>query len=122
MSHKSNLTAFALVGSIVSGGSAFADEEMDRILHEAMPYMHHSCESVLANFPDDEETVLETVQLMVAVSLFNREADVEAMFPEEEQRESLRFEFLDRLREECASDPDALLAGAVDAATRDALN
>lgn len=104
------------------GSSAFADEEMDRILNEAMPHMHHSCESILANYPNDEEAVAEIVRLMVAVSLFNREFDVMKEIPDEAQRETLRVEFIDRLEQVCEADPDTLLAGAVDIATKDAIN
>ncbi|CUH46588.1 YmgD family protein [Ruegeria atlantica] len=117
---KCSATTVAFVIGCV--GSAFADEEMDRILNAAMPHMHHSCESILANYPDDEEKVAEIVGLMVAVSLFNREFDVEAEIPDEEQRATLRVEFIDRLEQVCEADPDTLLAGAVDIATKDALN
>jgi hypothetical protein len=101
---------------------ASADEEMDRLLEAALPHMHHSCESILANYPDDEDAVAEIVRLMIAVSLFNREIDVEAAVPDEALRATLRVEFIDRLEEICEMDPDTLLAGAVDIATKDALN
>ncbi|WP_093155325.1 YmgD family protein [Aliiruegeria lutimaris] len=101
---------------------AFADEEMDRILDEAMPYMHHSCESVLANYGEDEEKVAEIVRLMAEVSLFNREINVEEAVPDEAERDGLKDKFVEALEEACEADPDALLAGAVDLAVKDALN
>jgi len=122
MSLLSKSVAAAIALSITCAGNAFADEEMDRILNEAMPHMHHSCESILANYPDDEEAVAEIVRLMVAVSLFNREFDVVKEIPDEAQRETLRVEFIDRLEQVCEADPDTLLAGAVDIATKDAIN
>ena len=122
MSLLSKSVAAAIALSITCAGNAFADEEMDRILNEAMPHMHHSCESILANYPDDEEAVAEIVRLMVAVSLFNREFDVVKEIPDEAQRETLRVEFIDRLEQVCEADPDTLLAGAVDTAKKDALN
>ena len=115
-------TAIAAGIFIAFGSTAYADEAMDRILNEAMPHMHHSCESILANYPDDEEKVAEIVGLMVAVSLFNREFDIEKEIPDDEQRATLRVEFIDRLEQVCEVDPDTLLAGAVDIATKDALN
>lgn len=115
-------TAIAAGFFVAFGSTAYADEAMDRILNEAMPHMHHSCESILANYPDDEEKVAEIVGLMVAVSLFNREFDIEKEIPEDEQRATLRVEFIDRLEQVCEADPDTLLAGAVDIATKDALN
>ena len=115
-------TAIAAGIFIAFGSTAYADEAMDRILNEAMPHMHHSCESILANYPDDEEKVAEIVGLMVAVSLFNREFDIEKEIPDDEQRATLRVEFIDRLEQVCEADPYTLLAGAVDIATKDALN
>ena len=118
----SKVVSLMTVSLLASSNQAFADEEMDRILQEAMPHMHHSCESVLANYPDDEEAVAEIVSLMVAVSLFNREFDVLKEIPDEAQRKTLRVEFIDRLEQVCEADPDTLLAGAVDTATKDAIN
>lgn len=104
------------------GGMVHADEEMDRILKTAMPHMHHSCESVIANYPDDDEKVAEIVRLMAMVSLFNREINVEEAVPGEAERATLSLEFVDRLEEVCEADQDTLLAGAVDIAVKDALN
>ena len=112
-----------IAGSIVLlGGAAYADEEMDRILDEAMPYMHHSCESVIANYGEDEDKVAEIVRLMAAVSLFNREIDVEKAVPDVADRATLKDEFVEALEEACEADPDALLAGAVDIAVKDAID
>ena len=112
-----------IAGSIVLlGGAAYADEEMDRILDTAMPYMHHSCESVIANYGEDEDKVAEIVRLMAAVSLFNREIDVEQAVPDEGERATLKDEFVEALEEACEADPDALLAGAVDIAVKDAID
>lgn len=118
----SRLPAFsaAAIGSL--GGVAIADEEMDRILDAAMPYMHHSCESVIANYGEDEDKVAEIVRLMAAVSLFNREIDVEQAVPDEGERATLKDEFVEALEEACEADPDALLAGAVDIAVKDAMD
>lgn len=111
------------VGVFVAlGTAANADAEMDRILDEAMPFMHHSCESVIANYGEDEEKVSQIVRLMAMVSLFNREIDVEASIPEVAERNALKDEFVRALEEACEADPDALLAGAVDTAVKEAVN
>jgi hypothetical protein len=47
---------------------------------------------------------------------------VEEAVPDAAEREKLAEEFVERLEAECAADPYALLAGAVDASVRDALN
>jgi hypothetical protein len=114
---------FTIVAACMAAASAAAqvDEEMNRILDEAMPYMHHSCESVINNYGDDEEKIAEIVRLMVAVSLFNREIDIEKQIPDEAERASLKDEFVEALEDVCEADPDALLAGAVDIAVKDAV-
>jgi hypothetical protein len=114
---------FTIVAACMAAASAAAqvDEEMNRILDEAMPYMHHSCESIILNYGDDEDKVAEIVRLMVAVSLFNREIDIEKQIPDEAERASLKDEFVEALEEACEADPDALLAGAVDTAVKDAV-
>jgi hypothetical protein len=114
---------FTIVAACMAAASAAAqvDEEMNRILDEAMPYMHHSCESIILNYGDDEDKVAEIVRLMVAVSLFNREIDIEKQIPDEAERASLKDEFVEALEDVCEADPDALLAGAVDIAVKDAV-
>jgi hypothetical protein len=101
--------------------TAHADEEMDAIIEQAMPHMHYSCASIIADYPDDEEAVAEIVRLMVAVSLFNRGIDVEKEIPDEANRTTLKDEFMAALEDACKADPDALLAGAVDVAVKDAV-
>jgi hypothetical protein len=118
----SRLPALSAAAIVALGGVAIADEEMDRILDTAMPYMHHSCESVIANYGEDEDKVAEIVRLMAAVSLFNREIDVEQAVPDEGERATLKDEFVEALEEACEADPDALLAGAVDIAVKDAMD
>ncbi|SDE71682.1 hypothetical protein [Ruegeria marina] len=116
------IAAVAAVALTASSASAQMDAEMSRILDAAMPYMHHSCESVLANYGEDENQVAEIVRLMVAVSLFNREYNIEAMFPDETERATLKDKFTAALEEKCEADPNTLLAGAVDAAVEDAVH
>lgn len=121
----SKISKFAVpvgIGLVVLGSTVRADEEMDRILDEAMPFMHHSCASVVAEYGDDEEKVGEIVRLMAAVSLFNRALDVEQLFPEDAARDALKDKFVKALEQVCEADPDTLLAGAVDTATKDAIN
>ena len=109
------------IGLMVFGGTVKADEEMERILIEAAQFMHHSCASVTSDFGGDEEKVAEIVRLMAAVSLFNRAVDVEQLFPEEAARDALKDKFTESLKAACTSDPEALLAGAVDSAVKDAV-
>lgn len=97
------------------GGSfRWVHGEMDRILDAAMPYMHQSCESMIADYGEDEDMVAEIVRLMAAVALFNREINVEEAVPEQAARATQKAA--------CDTDPDTLFAGAVDDAVKDALD
>ncbi len=121
MTSPAKIAVIAIASTIGFGSGAVADEKMDQIIQHAMPYMHHSCESIIANYGDDEVQVLEMVRLMAMVSLFNREKNVEVAVPDEAEREDLDVEFLEVVRVECEGDPDALLAGVVDAAVKASL-
>ena len=103
----------------LSGTAVLADEEMERILDMATPHMHHSCESVIDVYGEDSETIIEIVRLMAMVSLFNRQIDVVAKIPREEDRSGLKDKFVEELKEACEDDPGRLLAGAVDDAVKE---
>ncbi|MFD0978242.1 YmgD family protein [Tropicimonas aquimaris] len=101
------------------GSVAHADEIMDEAIAAAQPHMHHSCGSVLDSYGDDEDQVAEIVRLMAMVSLFNRQIDVMAEVPDENDRARLKDEFVEELEDACDDDPGMLLAGAVDIAVRE---
>jgi hypothetical protein len=116
-----NLCAFATILVVAFSGVAQADEEMDQIIDAARPFMHHSCESVIEVFGEDQETVAEIVRLMAMVSLYNRQIDVMAVVPDEDDQEMLKSEFVEELEDACDDDPGRLLAGAVDDAVRETI-
>ena len=115
------IQTFAAILSVTLTGVAHADEEMDQAIAAVMPYMHHSCASVIEDFGDDEEKVAEIVRLMAMVSLYNRQIDVFAAVPDESEQDKLRDEFVEELEDACDDDPGKLLAGAVDDAVRDTM-
>jgi hypothetical protein len=103
-------------------GTAFAEEvDIEAVIQSAMPHMHHSCESVLETYPDDDEAVAQIVREMAFVSLYNRQIDVLALVPDEAEREGLRDEFVEELEDACDDDPGRLLAGAVDDAVKNTM-
>jgi hypothetical protein len=106
---------------LILGGIAQADEIMDDIILTAQPYMHYSCGSVLDTFGDDEEQVAEVVRLMAMVSLYNRQIDILAALPDEQDRDALKDEFVEELEDACDDDPGMLLAGAVDLAVKETM-
>ena len=100
---------------------AHADEVMDQIVETAQPYMHHSCGSVLDVYGEDDAKVAEIVRLMAMVSLFNRQIDVLAVVPDEQDRAVIKDEFVEDLEDACDDDPGMLLAGAVDLAVKETM-
>ncbi|MFC3616120.1 hypothetical protein ACFORG_20450, partial [Lutimaribacter marinistellae] len=98
-------------------------EEVDiqAVLDAAMPHMHHSCESVLETYPDDDEAVADIVRQMAFVAIYNRQLDILALVPDEAEREGLRDEFVEELEDSCDDDPGRLLAGAVDMAVKNTM-
>jgi hypothetical protein len=119
---KSYNTHAAVLGAcfVELAGPVYADEEMDRIIATAAPFMHHSCESVLTEYENDEEQVNEIVRLMAMISLYNRQIDVLASVPEE-YLDDLKGEFVEELEDACDNDGGKLLAGAVDDAVRETI-
>ena len=121
MISKANKLAASFACVLSLAGTAYADEEMDQILEMAMPYMHHSCGSVIETYGDDEEGIAQIVRLMAMVSLYNREIDILQAVPDEQDREGLRDEFVEELEDACDDDPGMLLAGAVDLAVKETM-
>jgi len=121
MSKITRHSVAAAIAMLTVAGTAQADEEMDRIIAAAAPYMHHSCGSIIEEFGEDSETVGEAVRLMAMLSLYNRQIDVLAVIPEESDRERLRDEFLKELEDACDGDAGRILAGAVDQAVRETI-
>jgi hypothetical protein len=121
MISKANKLAATFACVFFLAGTAYADEEMDKILETAMPYMHHSCESVIETYGDDEEGIAQIVRLMAMVSLYNREIDVLKAVPDEDNRTLLKDEFVEELEDACDDDPGMLLAGAVDLAVKETM-
>jgi hypothetical protein len=119
---KSCKTHVAALAACLCGlaGAAIADEEMDRIIATAAPFMHHSCESVLIEYESDPEQVNEIVRLMAMISLYNRQIDVVATVPDE-YLDDLKDEFVEELEDACDNDGGKLLAGAVDDAVKETI-
>ena len=115
---KAAIAAFCL---LPLGQIAQADEVMDKTIDLAAPYMHHSCGSILDVYGEDEAKVAEVVRLMAMLSLFNRQIDVLAQIPEEQDRAIIKDEFVEELEDACDDDPGMLLAGAVDLAVKETM-
>lgn len=121
MPEKFTRTAIAALFLFPLGQVAQADEIMEQVIDTAKPYMHHSCGSIIDVYGEDEAKVAEIVRLMTMLSLFNRQIDVLAAVPDEQDRAVLMDEFVEELEDACDDDPGMLLAGAVDLAVKETL-
>lgn len=121
MPKKTTRTAAAALFLLSMGQIAQADEVMEQVIDTAQPYMHHSCGSIIDVYGEDEAKVAEIVRLMAMLSLFNRQIDVLAAVPGEQDRAVLKDEFVEELEDACDDDPGMLLAGAVDLAVKETL-
>lgn len=90
------------------------DKTAEQYLIEAATVLHHSCRSVEEKFGEDDAAVVDVVEKMIAVSLYNREIDFTQIELTPEEGEELWREFADELGDRCADDANALLAGIVD--------
>jgi hypothetical protein len=110
-------TFVALIGLVaLMGGSAWAASkgEFKNYMKKAAPVMHYSCATLVDDAGDDTNRMREVVRLMVAVSLHNRQIDVTTYKLDDAQKEEIKAKFLEMLKDGCANDSDALLAGIVD--------
>lgn len=111
-------TLMAVMITAFGSASAWADEQAETMVQEALPVMYHTCASVIEEADGEDLYVLDVIEKMTALSLYNRAIDIEDLSLSEEQKTKLRDEFLGALQAGCADDTNALLAGVVDAAVK----
>ncbi len=115
------LKVIVVAGMLTSPGLAFADEEAEQMMQEALPLMYHTCTTVIEEADGNEEYILDVVGKMTALSLYNRQVDIEAHATSDEDKAALRETFLAALKDGCAGDENALLGGVVDNAVKTTL-
>ncbi|WP_217359541.1 hypothetical protein [Ruegeria arenilitoris] len=98
-----------------------ADEAAVQMIQDALPVMHYTCASIAEEADGDEEFVVAVVGKMTALSLYNRQINIEDHATTEEEKAQLREAFIAALSEGCAADKDALLGGVVDNAVKTTL-
>ena len=100
---------------------AVADEAAEQMVQDALPVMHYTCASIAEEADGDEAFVVEVVGKMTALSLYNRQINIEDHATTDEEKAQLREAFIAALSEGCAADKDALLGGVVDNAVKTTL-
>ncbi len=112
----------AILGLCVSLPNAvLADETAEQMVQDALPVMHYTCASIAEEADGDEAFVVEVVGKMTALSLYNRQINIEDHATSDEEKAQLREAFIAALSEGCAADKDALLGGVVDNAVKTTL-
>ena len=106
---------------VVAATAPQAEPTPELMIQEAAGLLHHSCDSLVEVTGADEEAIIDVVKKMVAVSLINRQIDLAQYATTDEQKEELRNKFVEELRDGCAADRSALLAGIVDGAVKKVL-
>lgn len=100
---------------------ALADEAAEQMVQEALPVMHYTCASIAEEADGDEVFVVTVIQKMTALSLYNRQINIDDHAVSDEEKAELREAFIAALAEGCAADKHALLGGVVDNAVKTTL-
>ncbi len=119
---RMTLIKTAITGLCVSlPGVALADDAAEQMVQDALPVMHYTCASIAEEADGNEAFVVEVVGKMTALSLYNRQINIEDHATTDEEKAQLRDAFIAALSEGCAADKDALLGGVVDNAVKTTL-
>ena len=106
---------------LVAPSVAMADDAAEQMVQDALPVMHYTCASIAEEADGDEAFVVEVVGKMTALSLYNRQINIEDHATTDEEKAQLREAFIAALSEGCAADKHALLGGVVDDAVKTTL-
>lgn len=110
-------TLFSLAFLMAAPTSYAQDAQAEAILAEAQGYLHLTCNTLVAEFDDNEDKMLDVIGLMLAVSLNNRGIDFLQMNLTDQEVDEIQTEFADQIGDACAEDADRLMAGIVDEVT-----
>ena len=116
-----NLLSIGATTLLISSNALQAEPTAEFMQQEAAGLLHHSCDSLVEVTGADEDAIVSVVKKMVAVSLINRQIDLADHAATDERRAELRAEFVEQVRDACAADRKALLAGIVDTAVKKVL-
>ena len=98
-----------------------ADEVADQMVQDALPLMYHTCSSVVDETDGDEAMIVDVVGKMVALVFINRNIDIAQYAKTDEEKATIRTDFIEALRVGCENDRNALLAGVIDGSVKSTL-
>jgi hypothetical protein len=100
---------------------SLADEAAEKYVDDALPYMYHSCKSVVEEAAGDNAYIEKVIRAILAVPLYNRDVDMARFEISDDAKTTLHDKFVAALKKGCEADKDALLAGVIDHAVAEAL-
>ncbi len=118
---KNSINSTACAALFVLPTITLADDSAEQMVQDALPVMHYTCASIAEEANGDEEFVVAVVGKMTALSLYNRQINIEDHAATDEEKAQLREAFIAALSEGCAADKNALLGGVVDNAVKSTL-
>lgn len=111
------LTVLSLALCAAATQGAAQDARTEAILAEAQGHLHLTCNTLVEQYDNDEDKMLDVIGLMLAVSLNNRGIDFLQMNLTDTEVDEIQTEFADQIGDACADDADRLMAGIVDEVT-----
>lgn len=102
--------------------AALADPAAEKYVDDALPYMYHSCASVVDEASGDNAYIDKVIRALIAVSLYNRDATMAMFDVSDDAKTAMHDKFVEGIKKGCAADKNALLAGVVDTAVGEALS
>ncbi len=119
--HMTLLKTVLASSCVALPGATFADEAAEQMVQDALPVMYHTCATVVEEADGDEAFIYAVVEKLTIVSIYNREIDINDHATSDEDKANLHKVFVAALRNGCADDKNALLAGVVDNAVKSTL-
>ena len=111
-----------LILALAHATSAQADAEAEKYVDDALPFMYHTCASVVEESDGKNEYVDKVIRTLLAVSLYNREVDISKYAKSDAEKNALQEKFAAALGEGCKADNNALLASVIDEAVAQVLS
>lgn len=109
------IVSLSLLALSTSVNLALSEERrpMDYI-NAAKEYLPYSCKKLALYVEDDEAEMAEAVGYMIAVSVINREIDLEKIIQTDEEKAAFQDDMAASIRSICETDVDTLMISAVD--------
>ena len=115
MSRDFSIAMCAALASMMVASLTFAqDKKPEDYLKKAEPFMNLSCQALVDTYGDNAEEMGDIVELMVAVSVINRQIDITKFLANDDDKAEFGQFLQVAVTTLCEEDVHSLLAGNVD--------